>query len=76
MWNDNQEVTFTAIPGEWLKCSVLVEGTGGVDRFAIRESESMPGAGINSIGPLIDDVHLEPVATFSPTLAPVAPPRC
>jgi von Willebrand factor type D domain len=67
MWNGH-ETTFTAKEGEWLKCSVLVDGTGKLDRFALRESEFMDGD--NSVGPLIDNVRLEPLATFSPTVTP------
>jgi hypothetical protein len=55
-WN-GAESTFTAEKkGEWTKVSVIVEGTGGLDRFSLRES-SVAGAN-NSLGPLIDDVRL------------------
>lgn len=39
--------------GVWTKITFIVEGTGGLDRFSIRES-SAAGAN-NSLGPLLDD---------------------
>jgi Protein of unknown function (DUF642) len=56
------ETPFTATKvGEWREITIMVKGTGGVDRFAIRES-SESGAN-NGLGPLIDNVSLVPVAS-------------
>lgn len=55
-WN-GEETSFTAEKaGLWTKVSAIVEGTGGMDRFSIRESTD-DGAN-NSLGPLIDNVRL------------------
>jgi hypothetical protein len=55
-WN-GKESSFTAEKsGVWTKISLIVEGTGGLDRFAIRESSDR--AASDSLGPLLDDFRL------------------
>jgi large repetitive protein len=55
-WN-GKESSFTAEKaGVWTKITIIVEGTGGLDRLAVRESNAS-GAN-NSLGPLLDDFRL------------------
>jgi hypothetical protein len=55
-WNGKESSHTAAKAGVWTKITVIVTGTGGMDRFALRESSA---AGANSShGPLIDDVRL------------------
>jgi hypothetical protein len=55
-WNGVDTVVTAAGNAIWTKRTVLVVGTGGRDRFALRES-SVAGAS-SGFGPLIDDVRL------------------
>lgn len=56
IWND-QETSYTAArKDEWTKITLIVEGTGGLDRFGIRESTE--AGGNTSYGPLLDDFRL------------------
>jgi hypothetical protein len=57
VWN-GAETSFTAAnKNVWTKITVHVVGTGGLDRFGIREDYN----GNTSKGPLIDNVSLIPV---------------
>jgi hypothetical protein len=57
VWN-GAETSFTAAnKNVWTKITILVVGTGGLDRFGIREDYD----GNTSRGPLIDNVSLIPV---------------
>jgi hypothetical protein len=55
-WNGQESSHRAAKANVWTKITVIVTGTGGTDRFALRESSAV-GAN-NSLGPLIDDVRL------------------
>jgi Protein of unknown function (DUF642) len=55
-WNDKESSFNAEKAGIWTKITVVVEGTGGLDRFAIRESGDK--AANDSLGPLLDDFRL------------------
>jgi hypothetical protein len=58
-WNGDESSFRAEKAGVWTRVSVIVRGSGGLDRFALRESMA-PGAS-SSFGPLIDNVRLEAV---------------
>jgi hypothetical protein len=75
-WNGKESSYTAEKSGVWTKISLIVEGTGGLDRFAIRES-SDKGAS-DSLGPLLDDFRLVSADCLSATRSgdkPV-PVRC
>jgi hypothetical protein len=53
-WNGQESSHTAAKAGVWTKITVIVTGTGGTDRFGLREIS----AANNSLGTLIDDVRL------------------
>jgi hypothetical protein len=55
-WNGVDTAFTAAATSVWTKRTVIVLGTGGLDRFALRESAAA-GASTGS-GPLLDDVRL------------------
>jgi hypothetical protein len=71
-WN-GKESSFTAEKaGHWTKITLIVEGTGGLDRFSVRES-SENGAN-NSLGPLLDDFRLVTLDCTGTTRSVEKPP--
>lgn len=60
-WNGAEIAYRARKAAEWTKVSVVVVGTGGLDRFTIRESTA--AAASNSLGPVIDMVELKAINT-------------
>jgi hypothetical protein len=56
IWNGVEKAYTAEKAAVWTKVETIVYGTGGLDRFAIRESSELGGN--NGLGPLIDNVSL------------------
>jgi hypothetical protein len=71
-WNGVDTAFTAAAPSVWTMRTVIVVGTGGLDRFAIRESNEAGAS--TGFGPLIDDVRLLPLTCSVTAPPPVLPP--